>query len=576
VEEAVSPLRVKDREAMQEIAKSDTGWLARNVLGYDYDLNDEDGKMVRPGGIRAEGPHREMTDFLDRRSSKAKHLEAPRGSYKSTILTAYCIRRALENPDIRILYGMETFKNALGKTRTIQKQFEENPKLIELFGDLKTSEWGRDQFTIKGRTRVVDQPTFQAFGLERVVTGSHFDLIILDDLVSWQNARTKDGLEKPKNCLKDVESLRDPGCEVIIVGTRYHDDDLYNHILTDLEDQFETLVLDAGVELDFDPDGKQEAVLMGEPSFSHLTMDVLSKKLKIQGTAYFSAQYLNRCLSAADQLFYRAQFKQEHWAEWMDGMNAYILTDTATSDHDDGCYSVVAMVMIDGDDIAYVADLVVGQWRPHRVSNEILGMIERWEDMLRIKGVVMEKIGLNKVYRGWLEQEAKKRKLSLRIFDIPRGVNIPGKKQRIRGLQPRFEAGRIRFLNTIPRYCNDGKSVLFDPAGYRGDNGEILPGGELVDQFIRFPMHKFLDIPDALADLEAIGMDGRQVVQRTFGRGKENQSSSRPRMGRYAPDIRKRGMKSKPSANGSSHFWKDLARRAENQQQGSKIPSLWR
>ena len=59
-------------------ALNDTGFFCRHVLGWNYDLDEETGKVNNPGtgGVRAEGPHLEMTNFLDREGGKRwKHLE---------------------------------------------------------------------------------------------------------------------------------------------------------------------------------------------------------------------------------------------------------------------------------------------------------------------------------------------------------------------------------------------------------------------------------------------------------------------------------------------------------------------
>lgn len=53
-------------------ALNDTGFFCRHVLGWNYDQDEDTGEIrnLGSGGVRAEGPHLEMTTFLDRDSGK--------------------------------------------------------------------------------------------------------------------------------------------------------------------------------------------------------------------------------------------------------------------------------------------------------------------------------------------------------------------------------------------------------------------------------------------------------------------------------------------------------------------------
>ena len=104
--------------------------MAREVLGYDYDKDEKTGREKRPGGIRKSGPHKEMVAFLDS-TSRMKHLEMPRGGYKTTGVQAYCIRKVTQDPNKRVLYGMETYSNALLSLDAMKAHFESNEKFIE-------------------------------------------------------------------------------------------------------------------------------------------------------------------------------------------------------------------------------------------------------------------------------------------------------------------------------------------------------------------------------------------------------------------------------------------------------------
>lgn len=87
------------------------------------------------------------------------------------------------------------------------------------------------------------------------------------------------------------------------------------------------------------------------------------------------------------------------------------------------------------------------------------------------------------------------------------------KDQRIQALSGRFEQMRFVVLDTVPKTFNDGNMwrTLWDPDGHHREDGAKEPSGELVDQFLRFPVGKYKDIPDALADLDVTDKDGRRI-----------------------------------------------------------------
>lgn len=486
-------------------AETDTGFLARNVLGFDFDKHPETGEITRPGGVRSEGPHQAMVEFVDNRETRFKHMEAPRGSYKTTILQSYAIRRVLQNPNIRVLYGMETYTNALQTMNAIREHFETNEKLREIWGDRKSKQWNREKFTVSGRTQHgIKEPSFSAFGVDKVVVGGHYDVIIIDDMVSDQNVKTKEGLEKVRDCFQMLFPLLDPGGVLMAVGTRYHDDDLYGYIINNLAERFDMKILDCGMQLEKSESGAIK--LVGEALFEHLDEDFLTQQLELMDDeSKFSSQYLNVCLSGARMIFFREQFNTMNYESFMNDLSCYILTDTATSEREEGCYSTAILVGLDSMDNAYVLDAFVGHLSPDDFVRELLDMQERWESKVNVKKILMERICMNSVFHAMISASARQRRLRVNVVEIARGSSNDSKNQRIQRLVGRFQRQAIVFIDTLPRVFNDlGKTrMLFDPEGYKCEDGSVLPDGELVLEFIRFPVYGKNDMADALADIDA-------------------------------------------------------------------------
>ena len=89
------------------------------------------------------------------------------------------------------------------------------------------------EFTVNKRSIIKKEATLTALGASGAVISKHFDVIIGDDLVGLENART----EKQRSNLKEwfYSSLfptLEPDGEIHILGTRYNPLDLYEDLIT--------------------------------------------------------------------------------------------------------------------------------------------------------------------------------------------------------------------------------------------------------------------------------------------------------------------------------------------------------
>ena len=161
---------------------------------------------------------------------------APRGHGKSTIGDVdFCITKVLRNPDIRIMLGSKTQTQASAFLKEIRTHFEQNVNLIRIFGDWKKSRdnvWNDKEFTVNRRTVIKKEATVSALGASGAVVSKHFDIIIGDDLVGFENART----EAQRKVLKEwfyssLYPTLEPDGEIHILGTRYSPMDLYEDLI---------------------------------------------------------------------------------------------------------------------------------------------------------------------------------------------------------------------------------------------------------------------------------------------------------------------------------------------------------
>lgn len=375
---------------------------------------------------------------------------APRGHGKSTIGDVdFCITKVLRNPDIRIMIGSKTQTQASAFLKEIRTHFEQNVNLIRIFGDWKKSRdnvWNDKEFTVNRRTVIKKEATVSALGASGAVVSKHFDIIIGDDLVGFENART----EAQRKVLKEwfyssLYPTLEPDGEIHILGTRYSPMDLY-------EDLIKSKNYKINVQQAITVKDGQEYSLW-ESKFS---LEKLRSIRKEAGLIIFNMQYQNNTELAKGKIFKYKYFK--HFEEYevdydlnrvrvkvLDSQGVpywipvriYMGADLAISEDEtsNNDYFVLTVIGVDKNKNVYVLDYLKERLTFNAQLNAIL-------DYGKNKFPMVERIGVETVqYQKSLAQEI--RRLSL----LP-VVNIQTSKDKVTRAMRRsalFENGKVWF-----------------------------------------------------------------------------------------------------------------------------------
>lgn len=375
---------------------------------------------------------------------------APRGHGKSTIGDVdFCITQVLRNPDIRIMIGSKTQTQASAFLKEIRTHFEQNVNLIRIFGDWKKSRdnvWNDKEFTVNRRTVIKKEATVSALGASGAVVSKHFDIIIGDDLVGFENART----EAQRKVLKEwfyssLYPTLEPDGEIHILGTRYSPMDLY-------EDLIKSKNYKVNVQQAITVKDGQEYSLW-ESKFS---LEKLRSIREEAGLIIFNMQYQNNTELAKGKIFKYKYFK--HFEEYdidydlnrvkvkvLDSQGVpywipvriYMGADLAISEDEtsNNDYFVLTVIGVDKNKNVYVLDYLKERLTFNAQLNAIL-------DYGKNKFPMVERIGVETVqYQKSLAQEI--RRLSL----LP-VVNIQTSKDKVTRAMRRsalFENGKVWF-----------------------------------------------------------------------------------------------------------------------------------
>jgi len=543
----------------KEQCKEDTGFLCRNLLGWNYDKDEKTGDHVNigSGGVRGNGPHRQMTDFLDAKGKKFKLLLAPRGSYKSTILQGYCVRRILRDPNVRILYGMLNDRIAEDKSAAVRACLT-NPNLEALFGKQIEGPSDVNGWTVCSRTRHnLQEPTFRTFTTNAPATGGHFEVVIVDDPIDEEWC-SEDMMARAKRAIRQVFPLVEQGGVFILVGTRYSEDDVFGEALS--EGRWARLTMDSGDDISVEQAANGSYRVTGTPRFAHQSLEYLNDALAIMKPRAFMSQYMNRIQNDVRDMFTRDLFQTCRWDTDMSGLSGYLLTDTASSTNEDACYSVLAYVGLDSQYNTYLLDLKVGRWHTEEFGQHYFDMLHAWMQKVNHVGETMESNQATQTMMGHLNYVARLKGYKLNVIKIQRSGGDGGKQRRIMAIQPLFKQRRFFVVDTVPRTFTDvdGEKVLWDPEGIKDDVSHIpQPDGELVRQFIRFPLYPRNDIADAIADIEAVDKKNNYARYCTYRAPKPKAQWSIPEQRRQKLIQYEQGF---PSGGSSNDFWTEIAR----------------
>jgi phage terminase large subunit-like protein len=202
--------------------------------------------------------HQELCQWMTRSEAKNHQLILmPRDHGKSRFAAFYALWELTKDPTKRILYISNTATLAekqLGfikdiMTSSIYRRYW--PQMVNE-DEGKRKRWTTTEIAVDHPRRLeegIRDPSIMTAGLTTSITGLHFDIAVLDDVVTGDNAYTEEGREKVNRQYSFLASIEGAEAREVVVGTRYHPKDLYNEMLTMYVNIFD----DDGNEIDKEP-----------------------------------------------------------------------------------------------------------------------------------------------------------------------------------------------------------------------------------------------------------------------------------------------------------------------------------
>lgn len=481
--------------------------------------------------------HFEMSDFLVAPQTQEKVLDkfrrrlmiVARGHLKSTLLILYVLWRVYRNPNIRILMATNLKRLARSFIRELRQYFEDDelqrsvwnarPHIdglmipaLDAAGRRKRGQ--KRDYDEEDDTNAVDkkiiwnaealqvvrpgkfkEPTILATSVGTTVTGDHYDLIILDDIVDFKNSDAPGKRDRIYEWTQDLDSVLDPlheesfskgrtkftefvGEETITTGTRYFGGDYYDIVLENQEEleyvSFIRNIYKNGID-------NSEGFTYPE-KFNDRVSNLLQKRLT---TRRYAAQYLNQIVPDGERVFdwerikwmpeSSIEVKERRVLVRVEGkarpieIRPVLAVDPAISQQSTADFTAIVVAGYDAEQNLYLFDLAYGRFTPSQTTDNIFKFVDKWG----LASAHVDVKGLGATFPFVIKQAAQRMKRKpIVVYEYkPQG----DKQERIQDvLQPLFQNDNITALLPLKGMSEFKMEVAMFPLAAHDDVLDVI------------------------------------------------------------------------------------------------------
>jgi predicted phage terminase large subunit-like protein len=332
---------------------------------------------------------------------------------------------------------------------------------------------------------------YRAAGVGGPITGKGADCFIIDDPVkNREEAESPADRESKKAWYTSTAYTRlMPGSGMLIIMTRWHDDDLAGWQIERMREGYKDLEQYGAL-----PEGHVEWKIISYPAVAtqdeehrkkgealHETRYPLARLKQIKhvlGPRDWSALYQQTPTAEEGDYFKKTMIRYFHESP-PDPIDIYCAGDLSISKADSADYSVFVVAGLDRQDNLYILDELRGRWDTDEIVQQMMQIQRLWQP--RAFGV--ESGAIYHAVRPYLDKRIKEERLySLVVEELP--IKGRDKMLRARPIQGRMAQGKVLFPDNalwVPEFINE---LLRFPNGVKDDRVDAVAwiGQMLLDR----------------------------------------------------------------------------------------------
>lgn len=408
--------------------------------------------------------HKEILDLISNKDNRRVGVIAPRGHAKSTTVDmTYPLWAGCFKQEEFVVIISDTYTQAAEFINALKDEFEHNPKIKWLFGDMKGDDWQDGEFVLSNGIK------YAAKGSGMKIRGIRHrhtrpTLMIFDDIENDENIKSAEQRQKLYHWFTKaaIPALARSG-RAVIIGTILHFDSLVNKVIKQ-QDVFKSWHTRAFYAITTEEDGTERALWPEHRSLEKLrAMRDDPSNQDFIGSITFAQEYQHKPFSEEDAIIQPDWIKECEPSQVPDKYSriARVLTiDPAASERQTADFTAMIVADLYTDGNVYIRAI-----RNQRTSPSVTAdTVRELDEIYKPQVIGIEEGALGLVFRDLLE-------------------GLP-----VMGLKP--DKDKVRRLLAVSRFFEAGRVYTVK---------NIQNGQAFREQLIEFPKGTHDDMVDAVA-----------------------------------------------------------------------------